>query len=145
MQIITRAARFNVTSRADETAPVVSLISGTATVQTDDANPVSPVSITAGQQIEWISGKLQTGSMKNPGDVIAWKNNRTSFHDAGIKTIMLEVARWYDVDVEYSGTIPDLKYSITISRDAKIEDLLVLLRKQGGHFTLHRRTIHVSY
>jgi ferric-dicitrate binding protein FerR (iron transport regulator) len=145
IEIITGGAQFNVKSYADEPAPSISLISGTASMRLDTATRSSAVSIAAGQQVKLDFGKLEISQIANAGDVIAWKNNQTSFHDAYIESILREVARWYNVKIVYEGVVPDKKYSITIPRDAKIEDLLDMLRKQGGHFMIHRRTITVSH
>ena len=145
MQIVTKAAHFNVISYADEPVPMISLVSGTAIVRLDSAKSSIPVTVTAGQQVKPESNKLQVGQIQNEGDIIAWKDNQTSFHNADIKTIMREIGRWYNAEVVYEGTIPDRKYSITISRDAKISVLLDRLGKQGGFFMVHGKTITVKY
>ena len=144
VEIVTRAAQFNVVSYANEPAPAISLFSGSAIMRLDTASQASAASIAAGQQVKLDYGKLEITQITNAGDVIAWKNNQTSFHDVYIESILREVARWYDVKIVYDSEIPNKKYSITIPRDAKIEDLLEVLRKQGGQFMIHGRTITVS-
>ena len=144
-QITLKAGRFNVKSYAEDPYVNISFISGTASVRMDTSIQSSSVSVTAGQQLRLASGKLNILPMADAGDVIAWTNNQISFHHADIKTIMREVSRWYDASIVYEGTIPDKKYSITLSRDASIHDLIDKLEKQGGHFSIHRKTITVSY
>jgi transmembrane sensor len=145
MQITMRAGRFNVKSYVEEPAVNISFINGTASVRLDTAMQSSLLSVAAGQQVKSESGKLNIIPMADAGDVIAWTKNQISFHNANIKTIMREVSRWYDVGVIYEGTIPDKKYSIILSRDANIHDLLGELEKKGVHFSIHRKTITVSY
>ncbi|HEX3768736.1 MAG TPA: DUF4974 domain-containing protein, partial [Puia sp.] len=144
IEIITGGAQFNVMSYADEPIPAISFISGTAGMRLDTASRSSAVSVAAGQQVKLNFDKLDISQVANVGDVIAWKNNQISFHDDYIESILREVARWYDVKIVYESVIPDMKYSITIPRNSKIEDVLEVLRKQGGHFTIHRRTVTVS-
>jgi ferric-dicitrate binding protein FerR (iron transport regulator) len=144
IEIITGGAQFNVMSYADDPIPAISFISGTASMRLDTASRSSAVYVAAGQQVKLNFDKLDISQVANVGDVIAWKNNQISFHDDYIESILREVARWYDVKIVYESVIPDKKYSITIPRDSKIEDVLEVLRKQGGHFTIHRRTVTVS-
>jgi hypothetical protein len=57
---------------------------------------------------------------------MAWKNGRFQFSNSDIRDIMRQVARWYDVDVEFKGTI-DEKFSGGISRQVKASQLLKIL------------------
>ncbi|MEI9912410.1 MAG: DUF4974 domain-containing protein [Bacteroidota bacterium] len=57
-----------------------------------------------GQQIALAAnGQLTTSNNIDPEEVIAWKNGLFDFKDASIETIMLQVARWYDVTIIYEG------------------------------------------
>jgi len=82
-------------------------------------------------------------SVDDINDIISWKNGYTSFHNASIQTIMHAVSRWYDVDIIYQGDIPDKKYNISLPRNAPIEQLLGVLRKQGGNFSVKGKTVNV--
>jgi hypothetical protein len=37
--------------------------------------------------------------------VMAWKDGRFKFSSVDIETIMRQVARWYDIDIEYRGKV----------------------------------------
>jgi ferric-dicitrate binding protein FerR (iron transport regulator) len=39
-------------------------------------------------------------------DAVAWKNGMFVFKDADLKTVMKTISRWYDVEVEYEGLLP---------------------------------------
>ncbi len=58
-----------------------------------------------------------------------------------IATIMRAVARWYDLDIIYKSDIPHRNFSISLPRSASLEDLLDILRKQGGDFVRDGKTI----
>jgi ferric-dicitrate binding protein FerR (iron transport regulator) len=75
--------------------------------------------------------------------VVAWKNGYTAFKSADISTIMRQVERWYDVDVNYEGTVPVRTFTGKISRNANLSELLRLLEVSKIHFTIDGRIITV--
>ncbi|HEX6431870.1 MAG TPA: DUF4974 domain-containing protein, partial [Niastella sp.] len=75
----------------------------------------------------------------------AWKNGRTYFNGANIRQIMRQVARWYDVDVQYKGNVVNMDFTCTVSRKDKLSKLLGLLELTGAvHFTMEGNTIIVQ-
>ncbi len=38
-------------------------------------------------------------------DVLAWRQGKFKFSAANIQTIMRQIARWYDVEINYEGKI----------------------------------------
>lgn len=64
-------------------------------------------------------------------EVMAWKNGAFQFGGATIETVMRQISRWYDVEVEYKGNIP-LHFAGTISRNVNISQVLEMLEKAGG-------------
>jgi hypothetical protein len=83
---------------------------------------------------------LGGGSLrKTPADVelsTAWKNGLTAFRKASIQTIMQQVRRWYDVDVEYKGRLPERTFTGEIPRAANLSQLLKLFEISNIHFTI---------
>jgi hypothetical protein len=53
------------------------------------------------------------------------------------------LARWYDVDVEYSGPVPDQTFEGKIDRNLPLQELLRFLEKNQLHFRLEGRKIIV--
>ncbi len=67
-----------------------------------------------------------------------------SFNHADIKTIMRQVERWYDVDVEYKGNITMRKFSGEIPRDVNLSFLLKLFEVNKIRFQIdaeHKKMI----
>ncbi|HEY0273926.1 MAG TPA: FecR domain-containing protein [Chitinophaga sp.] len=58
---------------------------------------------------------------------LAWKDGKFRFHDTNIQTIMRQIARWYDVDVQYRGDVSGLAFSGLISRRENAPALLRIL------------------
>ncbi|WP_342647437.1 FecR domain-containing protein [Mucilaginibacter sp. CSA2-8R] len=75
---------------------------------------------------------------------IAWKNGYIIFNDADIKTVMKQAARWYNVDVEYQGSLSDQRYNGKISKYKDITELLTNMELTGTvHFKIEGRRIIV--
>jgi transmembrane sensor len=68
---------------------------------------------------------------------VAWKNGFTSFRSADIRTIMRQVMRWYNIEVEYEGEAPQRVFTGDIPRDARLAELLQLLEVSKIHFKMN--------
>jgi ferric-dicitrate binding protein FerR (iron transport regulator) len=78
-------------------------------------------------------------------EVIAWKNGKFQFGKSNIKTIMRQIARWYDVEVEYKGDLSGLQLSGILSRKGDVSELLDALEETGDvHFTTDNNKIIVT-
>lgn len=76
---------------------------------------------------------------------MAWKNAVFDFQQTGLKEIMSEVARWYDVNVEYEKGLPDMTLSGTVNRNINISQVLKMLELSSGlRFSLEDKKIMVS-
>ena len=73
----------------------------------------------------------------------AWKNKMIIYQDASLKTILDEISRWYDVNVEYTGSLPDKKYDIRLPRNTEFTDVIRVLREQGVKLFVNRKNIYV--
>ncbi|MFD2921418.1 FecR family protein [Terrimonas rubra] len=131
---------FDVKAYEDEPTSKVTLLEGSVKVsaaQPAGENIMRPgqQAVVNGQDIAIIPADLQ--------EAMAWKNDLLSFNGAGIRTIMLEISRWYDVDVVYTGNTPDKKFSGYISRQTSLDDLLKIIKQSGFNLRTEGRTIYV--
>ena len=62
---------------------------------------------------------------------VAWKNGRFIFHGDNIQSVMRQLARWYDVDVNYEGNVSDEEFVGVINRTryVNISEILDMLEK----------------
>jgi ferric-dicitrate binding protein FerR (iron transport regulator) len=75
--------------------------------------------------------------------IVAWKNGMTVFKNARLQTIMRTVARWYDVQVIYQGSIPEKSLSGGIPRNTNLSQVLKVLESYHLHFKLEGKQITV--
>jgi ferric-dicitrate binding protein FerR (iron transport regulator) len=79
-------------------------------------------------------------------EAVAWKDELFMFNNMPIQTIMREIARSYDVEVEYLGAIPTERFSIMgIPRHVPVSQLLkVLALTDKVNFSIEGRKITVK-
>jgi len=132
---------FNVNAYDDENDIKVTLLQGSVSV----GNQLSTVKIKPGEQaVAMKNGKLGVENNVEVEQVMAWKNGKFVFGEkADIQTIMRQIARWYDVTVEYRGNVNGF-IGGSISRDVSISDVLRMLEKTGEvKFKIERNKITV--
>lgn len=125
---------FNVNAYADEDALRTTLLEG--------AVRIGGVTLKPGEQ-----GIIKDGSLKvspvNTEQVVAWKNGFFSFKKTPLKEVMLQLARWYDVEVAYEGNIPDMKFGGKINRNSNASQVLTILEESNIHFKIQGKKIIV--
>lgn len=74
----------------------------------------------------------------------AWKNGEFVFHNTSLQMVMNDLARWYDMEVEYEKPVPSLHFSGEIERESDISKVLQMLQFTGGvKFSVTGRVIKV--
>ncbi|MCS3798819.1 FecR family protein [Niastella sp. OAS944] len=74
----------------------------------------------------------------------AWKNGEFVFRNTSLKMVMNELARWYDMDVQYAPGVPSLHFSGEVQRESEVTKVLEMLEYTGGvKFTINNRIITV--
>lgn len=117
---------FNIDAYADEAFISTTLLEGAVRVSADKAS--SPQLLAPGQQ----ALVSQTGSavlvrQVDIDEAVAWKSGYFMFNDQDLESIMRELARWYDVQVEYQGDVGSIKFGGVVSRSKTITQTLRVL------------------
>lgn len=80
----------------------------------------------------------------DPSEAIAWKNGLLTFNDTDIGTIMRQISRWYNVEVEYVGDVKGKQFAGSVSRYDNVSQVLAMLESTGViHFKIEGRRITV--
>ncbi len=133
---------FNLMAYQDEEAIRTTLVSGSVRVVRGDIRQ----QIRPGEQASWSNG-AKAWQLSNPDlrEVLAWKQGEFRFQGLPISAIMRQIARWYDVDIEFRGPQPAREFNGIISRKKAVTDLLTVLEQTDDvHFTLQGRKIIVE-
>lgn len=139
---------FNVNAYDDEPAIKTTLLEGSVKVSLANASSIKEkagVKLIPGQQaiINTASNNL---SVKNVDldDAVAWRNGMFFFNDTDIKTIMRQLARWYNVEVSFKGNISTERlFSGEISKDARLSEVLKALKMNKINFKIEGEKVTV--
>jgi transmembrane sensor len=139
---------FNVNAYNNEPAVKTTLVEGKVKVSTPaSGNDRQPVLLTPGMQSIFSQDQEQAGRIQvrkvDTDDVIAWKNGLFNFNNADIKTVMRQLARWYDVEVVYEGNLPNEKFEGEISRNSTLSEVFSILELSAVHFKVEGRKVTV--
>ncbi|MGK6353186.1 FecR family protein [Parapedobacter sp. DT-150] len=143
---------FNIAAYADEPDIRTTLVEGKVKVKaignTLDQSPTtdhrSPVILSPGQQSVVRDGEATVREADVDG-AIAWKSGMFRFSEEPLESIMRKVARWYDVDVEF--TEPSLRnesFEGIVTRHDRVSAVLRMLERVGSvRFEIRDRRIIV--
>jgi len=130
---------FNVNSYDDEV--LTTLLEGSVKV----ANDRSERLLVPGQQASVKHHQIKVEEA-NIIKAVAWKNGEFYFKRDGMVDILEEIARWYDLEVDFSGFSTAKRYSGSISRNSKLSEVLEMLRFVSGvEVTIEGKTIRVQH
>lgn len=129
---------FNVNSYGDEPSIRTSLIQGSVRLVRGNSRLV----LKDGEQAETAN---HTGIAIVPGaDVqkaIAWKNGSFSFENDNIQTVMRQLAKWYDVEIQYQGEPTHTLFGGTMRRTLSLQQVLSALSRYDVRWQLKGRTL----
>jgi ferric-dicitrate binding protein FerR (iron transport regulator) len=132
---------FNINAYSDEGGTKTTLLEGSVRVLGPGGNPVI---LQPGQQAVVEGG---TGVSMRAGvdteEVMAWKDGYFQFNGTSLSSVLRQLARWYDVDIDYGTHLPARTFVGEIPRDATLSQVLNVLEKTGVHFRIQGRNIVV--
>jgi transmembrane sensor len=73
-------------------------------------------------------------------EVIGWKNGLFSFRNATLQDVLNEISRWYDVNIQYEGSVSAELFNGDISRSLTLNQILKGLEQPKVHFKLEATT-----
>lgn len=134
---------FDVNAYPDEPVMKTTLLEGSVKVHNGSAFET----IKPGQQtvIKINDAKLITVRDADLEKEMAWKNGAFSFDNDDLKSVMRQIARWYDAEVIYEGDFPDDKFIGGISRSSKLSGVAKILGLNNIRLKISGKTIRVSY
>ncbi|PST82511.1 anti-sigma factor [Pedobacter yulinensis] len=133
---------FNINSYQDEQTVRTTLVEGSVKVIPADA--ALAVVLRPGQQAVLRHQKPEVRTV-DTDMVLGWKKGYFVFSNNDLESIMRQVSRWYDVDVEFkNNSLRKRLFSGTVSRFENASQVLDLLELTGiVHFKVEGRRIMV--
>lgn len=131
---------FNIMAYPEEGTSRTTLVEGSVSVR----NRSGQARLQPGQQAAVTpGGRIQT-AFKPVEEAVAWKDGLFYFKNAGVRDVMRQLARWYDVDVTYQGDVPVRRFTGQVSRDVNLSEIVGMLRYAGVNCSLKDHTIVVA-
>lgn len=128
---------FNIMAYSNEPAIQTTLLKGSVKVVSGNLSKV----LKPGQQAKIINfavanDKLTVQDIPEAEELVSWKDG--FFPGTSADVLMRQIARWYDVGLEFQGSVPEMKFEGKLPREAGIEDVLKILNANGIHTYLDK-------
>ena len=130
---------FNINTYRNESSTKTTLLEGSVALH---ATGVSDIKLKPGEQAV-LKGDVIDVNTVNANEAIAWKNGNFQFNDESLLSILKQLERWYDVEVDYS-TVPETHYNGFISRNVNLSKVLRNLEVTGNlKFKIENKVIKI--
>ncbi len=130
---------FNVKTYDNEASNKVTLLSGLV----DIGNGKITKRLVPGQQASVSKTVFSVDENIDTDEVLAWKNGQFYFGGSDIRSIMKQIERYYDVEVEFRDEVP-YRFVAKISRDVNVSAFLEKLELTNLiHFKIEGKKIIV--
>lgn len=135
---------FNLNAYDDESAIRTTLLEGKVKVSVPESGQ-SPRFLSPGQQSGiQPGGRVTISDRVDTEEAVAWIHGRFQFKSTDLRTILRQIARWYDVDIEYRGAV-DLHFTGQLTRNQHVSKVLETLALTGEvKFSIQNRKIIVT-
>jgi ferric-dicitrate binding protein FerR (iron transport regulator) len=132
---------FNVSAYSDEDAIKTTLLEGGVKVRKGQET----VRLSPGEQykINNSDGDARIIKDVDVDAVVAWKNGFFQFDQTDIRTVMRQLARWYDVEVSYEGSVAERHFGGSISRNVNLSNVLKALEAIHVHCRIEGKKLIV--
>ena len=137
---------FNVNAYPDEEDVKTTLLEGSVKVSKGNES----VLIVPGEQARVSSNsssRVRDITVKKDvvlSQVVAWKDGFFVFNNSDIKMIMRQVARWYDVEVDFEGKIPSEGFTGKVSRNVPLSKFIKVLELNDVNVKTEGRKIIIA-
>jgi len=125
---------FNISAYTDDDMVAATLLEGS--IRTGIRQ--DQVILAPGEQAKIGAAKttIDVNHHANVEQAIAWKNGTFDFQEKGLKEVMRQLARWYDLEVFYEPGVKDVKFGGEMSRNIPLSSLLKGLKDMEVHFRI---------
>lgn len=130
---------FNINSYADEPVVRTTLLEGSVRMKKKQET----VLLQPGEQAV-MQHHISISKNVDVAGVVAWKSGKFNFEGVPLEEFMRQLARWYDIEVEYRGNTPKMVIRGKPGRDLQLQDLLDALADFGIRYKLEGRKLIIN-
>ncbi|MEP6626359.1 MAG: FecR domain-containing protein [Ginsengibacter sp.] len=131
---------FNVNAYPDEPEMKTTLLEGSVRIKnTNGVKMLEP-----GQQARIKPGGIEIKKDVDIEQVMAWKNGYFVFDNTDVYTLMRQVSRWYNVEINFKGNVTEDGFSGKISRDVPLSKIIRILEMNDVHIIADGRKITIG-
>lgn len=140
MEVEVLGTHFNVNSYDDESSIRTTLLEGSIKINKNNTHTL----LKPGEQARLSkAGDIKVIKDADVEEAVAWKDGKFQFDRADIHAVMRQIARWYDVEVDYKGNFTS-HFGGTISRDVNLSQVLNMLHLTGKvNFSVENKKVTV--
>ncbi|WP_212001756.1 FecR domain-containing protein [Chitinophaga sp. HK235] len=140
MKVQVLGTSFNIMAYPEEKSIKTTLITGAVNVTNGHASK----QLSPGQQAASDSSQQLTITQADVNAVIAWKEGKFEFTGEAIDVALRQLARWYDLQLQFEDGIPEEHLSAVFPRNTSLENIIRMLELSGIHCKLNDRRLIVS-
>ncbi|WP_044199346.1 FecR family protein [Dyadobacter tibetensis] len=133
-EVVVTGTAFNISAYLDDSEIQTTLVEGS--IQLGPLGRPSQVSLKPGDQASLNEKGHYELRKVDLSQTTAWKEGLFQFHNDRIEVVMNQIARWYNVEVEYAGNIPQKTFSGKIHRNVNASQILEIITFAGVNFKM---------
>jgi len=126
---------FNISAYPGERAVRTTLVEGKVKVGQTGASS-SSVYLYPGQQSILKKGSEIKVKQVNLMEQVGWKEGLFYFDETALKDAMLQISRWYDIEIRYDGDVSQTYFYGEIPRSKSLKNVLNILEEGNVRFRL---------
>jgi transmembrane sensor len=139
-QVEVLGTHFNVNTYDNEPENKTTLLEGSVRITAGKSLKI----LKPGQQAVFSRNRILIKDA-NVNEAVAWKEGYFEFENIDIQSLMRQISRWYDVDVQFDGPVSNETFTGRISRFKNISQILSIIQaSQSVHLTISGRRIMVK-
>src|SRR5690606_8581565 len=120
--------RFNIQSYADESATYTTLAEGSVRVYASGAREGRILVPGELASVNDVHIDVQPADIES---ITAWTRGDFVFNQEDLNSVLKKIARWYDVEIIYPDTVPDIRFSGAIARSRNLSAVLQMMEMTG--------------
>ncbi|RFS19936.1 DUF4974 domain-containing protein [Chitinophaga silvatica] len=148
MKLEVLGTSFNVNTYDDEKTIRTTLMTGAVkiTPRPGDIKTIQPKVLVPGQTADLSreDASLTVTETPDTDKIIAWKNGLFNFDGMDLYSVMRQLARWYNIEIQYIGKPDNVIFKGKMHRNTNLSDVLKVLETMDVNFELKGNILYVK-